>query len=184
MCKRWWEGYLDSLKTAARQVMTSEASSEVGSDEECGYLTDGCDEGSPMDLDQELEGPVWDERCGEETISRPPSSEDAEFTSSPSGMDLQSADPVHDSDLPISVEEYAGAARVFGDRKNLYDQIWEGDNLHESRKVGGPFYPFSGSMEWEMVEWLHSLDVPMKKIDSFFELEYVSWRFARWFKVV
>lgn len=41
------------------------------------------------------------------------------------------------------------------------------------RKQGGPYYPFSGAMEWELVEWLQTLDVPMERIDQFFKLAYV-----------
>ena len=82
--------------------------------------------------------------------------------------------PLTDDKLDVFVEEYQGAAQILDKGPNLYDQLWESDDHFESRKVGGPYYPFSGEIEWEVVQWLHSLDVPMKKIDSFFELLYVS----------
>ena len=72
------------------------------------------------------------------------------------------------------VEEYPGAAEVIEEQKNLYAQIWEADELYDSRKIGGAYYPFSGPIEWEVVEWLNSLNVPMKKIDEFLRLSYVS----------
>lgn len=82
--------------------------------------------------------------------------------------------PLTDDKLDVFVEEYQGAVQIIDEGPNLYDQLWESDEHFESRKVGGPYYPFSGEIEWEVVQWLHSLDVPMKKIDRFFELLYVS----------
>ena len=82
--------------------------------------------------------------------------------------------PLIDDKLDVFVEEYQGAAQVIDVGLNLYDQLWESDEHYESRKVGGSYYPFAGDIEWEVVQWLHSLDVPMKKIDRFFELTYVS----------
>ena len=125
-------------------------------------------------VDQELEDSSCYGNYGAEA-------EDAEFTSSPSGIELHSNSAVltDATESLISVEEYPGAAQVIGESKNLFTQIWESDKLYDSRGVGGPFYPFSGLMEWEVVEWLHSLDVPMERIDRFFELEYVSSVFAQ-----
>ena len=166
ICKHWWEAHLDDLRKH------DASSSEVASDEDRVYLPDSCDE-EPMDLDQELEDPLWYGNCGAEDTECP-NTGDAEFTSSPSGVDLRSTELISCVELPVLVEEYPGAAQVVDESKNLYTQIWEGDKLYESRKIGGAFYPFSGVIEWEVVEWLHSLDVPMEKIDHFFELEYVS----------
>ena len=169
ICKQWWEEYLDALKRSTLQSTLEELSSEIGSDEECIYPMNGCDEDIPMEpVDQELEDSSCYGNYGAEA-------EDAEFTSSPSGIELHSNSAVltDATESLISVEEYPGAAQVIGESKNLFTQIWESDKLYESRKIGGSFYPFSGSKEWEVVEWLHSLDVPMERIDRFFELEYV-----------
>ena len=76
--------------------------------------------------------------------------------------------------LDVFVEEYHGAAQVQYTGPNLYDQLWDSDEYYEHRKLGGPYYPFSGYVEWEVVQWLNSLDVPMEKIDRFFDLNYVS----------
>ena len=76
--------------------------------------------------------------------------------------------------LDLFVEEYYGAAQVKDTGPNLYDQAWESDEFYEHRKLGGPYYPFAGHVEWEVVQWLNSLDVPMEKIDRFFDLNYVS----------
>ena len=128
-----------------------------------------------MELDQELED---SESC---YGNHGAEAEDAEFTSSPSGIELHSDSAVlaDATESLISVEEYPGASQVISESQNLFTQIWESDKLYDSRGVGGPFYPFSGLMEWEVVEWLHSLDVPMERIDRFFELEYVSSVFAQ-----
>ena len=169
VCKRWW---VECLENARRRTLPSsdESSSEVGSDEEYIYPPNGRDEDIPMEpVDwQELEDSSCYGNYGAE-------SEDAEFTSSPSGIELHSNSTVltDATESLISVEEYPGAAQVISESKNLFTQIWESDKLYESRKIGGSFYPFSGSREWEVVEWLHSLDVPMEKIDRFFDLEYV-----------
>ena len=167
ICKRWWVEYQGALRKTIRQLSPNETSSEVGSDEYA-YVPDGCDEDIPMELDQESEGSLGHETCCTWDA------EEAEFTSSPSGIDLRSAEVINATESLISVEEYPGAAQVISESKNLFTQIWESDKLYDSRGVGGPFYPFSGLMEWEVVEWLHSLDVPMERIDRFFELEYVS----------
>ena len=171
-CKRWWVEYQNALKKAVRELSPDESSSEVGSDE---YVCspNGCDEDIPMELDQEWEeSPCYEACCTQDA-------EEAEFTSSPSGIDLRSAEVINATESLISVEEYPGAAQVISESRNLFTQIWESDKLYDSRGVGGPFYPFSGLMEWEVVEWLHSLDVPMERIDRFFELEYVSSVFAQ-----
>ena len=167
ICKRWW---VECLENARRRTLPSsdESSSEVGSDEEYVYPPNGRDEDIPMELDQEWEGSLSYETCFTQDA------EEAEFTSSPSGIDLRSAEVINAAESLISVEEYPGASQVISESQNLFTQIWESDKLYDSRGVGGPFYPFSGLMEWEVVEWLHSLDVPMERIDRFFELEYVS----------
>ena len=167
VCKRWWVEYQDALRKTIRQLSPDESSSEVGSDE---YVCspNGCDEDIPMELDQEWEGSLSYETCFTQDA------EEAEFTSSPSGIDLHSAEVINAAESLISVEEYPGASQVISESQNLFTQIWESDKLYDSHGVGGPFYPFSGLMEWEVVEWLHSLDVPMERIDRFFELEYVS----------
>lgn len=167
ICKRWWVEYLET--TRCTLPSSDESSSEVGSDEEYVCPTKGCDGDVLMELDQEL---VDSKSCYGNYGAEP---EDAEFTSSPSGIELHSDSAVlADATEPlISVEEYPGAAQVVGESENLFTRIWESDKLYESRKIGGSFYPFSGSIEWEVAEWLHSLDVPMERIDRFFELEYV-----------
>ena len=76
--------------------------------------------------------------------------------------------------LDVFVEEYHGAAQVKDTGPNLYDQLWDSDEYYEHRKLGGPYYPFSGYVEWEVVQWLNSLDVPMEKVDRFFDPDYVS----------
>ena len=121
-----------------------------------------------MDLDEELGNGILDHELAGHL-----GTEDAEFTTSPSGIDLHAAGPLIAAESLVSVEEYPGAAQIIDESKDLYSQIWEGDKLYESRKIGGPFYPFSGFMEWEVVEWLHSLNVPMERIDCFFKLDYV-----------
>ena len=168
ICKRWWEMYLDDLRETSLRLTPDKSSSEVGSDEEGTFPPNSCE--VPMDLDEELGNGI----LGDE-LTECLSAEDAEFTSSPSWIELHSDSAVlaDATESLISVEEYPGAAQVISESENLFTQIWESDKLYESRKIGGSFYPFSGSMEWEVVEWLHSLDVPMERIDRFFELEYV-----------
>ena len=158
---------MGALGAPTRQPTSDISSSEVGSDEEGTFPPNGCE--VPMDLDEELGNGILDDELTERL-----STEDVEFTASPSGIDLRSAGLLIAAESLVSVEEYPEAAQIIDVSKDLYSQIWEGDKLYESRKIGGPFYPFSGLMEWEVVEWLHSLDVPMERIDRFFELEYVS----------
>ena len=74
----------------------------------------------------------------------------------------------------VLMENHHGAAQVVDTGPNLFDQLWDSDEYYECRKLGGPYYPFAGYIEWEVVQWLNSLDVPMEKIDRFFNLSYVS----------
>ena len=161
---------MGALGAPTRQPTSDISSSEVGSDEE------GTQE--PMSLDQ---GPGYYEGPDDEATEHP-GIKDSEFTSSPSGIDLRSTELIGAAEPAVTATEYPGAAQAIGESKNLYAQIWESDKLYESRKIAGAFYPFSGSVEWEVVEWLHSLDVPMEKIDRFFDLEYVSSRAAKRFQ--
>ena len=124
-----------------------------------------------MNLDQELNGPVWDENGGEETEPVGLEDLDASFTSSPQGIDLQPAGPIDIPGPSVYVEEYSGAAEVLSRQKNLYVELWEKDKLYESRKVGGAHYPFSGDEEWEMVKFLNPLTV--KQVNEFLKQPYV-----------
>ena len=74
----------------------------------------------------------------------------------------------------ICFKEYEGASEIIEDRKNLYSEVWEQDDHYHTRKDNNLYYPFAGCIEWEMVQWLHSLDAPMDKVDAFFKLQYVS----------
>lgn len=152
----------------------TESSSEVGSDEDnSDHLCYGLDDGTPMEMDIGVDEPMEAWNPDEEYAA-------AAFTSAPSCIDLGSAVlPLVDNSegSAIVAEEYSGAAEIVEESSNLYAQIWEADELHEDRSVAGPYYPFSGCMEWEVVEWLHSLRVPMDKIDQFFDLSYVSQSF-------
>ena len=74
----------------------------------------------------------------------------------------------------VITEEFDGAARVIGEGDDIYTNLWQSDEHHASRKSGGPYYPFSGEVEWEVVQWLHSLDASIEQINRFFKLKYVS----------
>ena len=170
-CRTWRKPHRIGFKRLVRQVTSSESSDELASDEECGHPHDDRVDDTLMNLDQELNGPVWDENGGEETEPVGLEDLDASFTSSPQGIDLQPSAPI---DLPgpsVYVEEYNGAAEVLSQQKNLYVELWEKDKLYESRKVGGAHYPFSGDEEWEMVKFLNPLTV--KQVNEFLKQPYV-----------
>ena len=128
-----------------------------------------------MDVDIELNRPRWDGNDGEETEAI--FFEDADFTSSPSGIDLQSADLVDTPESSIIVEEFSGAAEVFDVCKNRYVQLWESDKLYGLRKIAGPLYPFSGEIEFEVVDTVLQ-HLPMGRVDDFLKLDYVRLAFA------
>ena len=150
-----------------------DASSDIGSDEIYDDNLISNAEDTPMvELDT---GPVdLDNLAPMEVDCEAEESNADEFTGLPSGLDLGPDYPIGDPRPSVVVEEYPGAAEVIEDQKDLYAQIWEADELFDSRKTGGPYYPFSGAIEWEVVEWLHSLNVPMKKVNEFLRLNYVS----------
>ena len=74
----------------------------------------------------------------------------------------------------VITEEFDGAAQVIGEGDDIYTNLWRSDEHYASRKSCGPYYPFSGEVEWEMVQWLHSLNASIDEINQFFKLKYVS----------
>lgn len=162
-CKRWWDIFLKDVKEKSLRKASSVSSSEVGSDDDCYRLIDNTTDVG-LGVDANLQDHEETETFG---------IHEDDFTISPWGVDLRPADVIDEPELIITVEEFTGAARVYGECKNLYTQIWESDELFEQRRKSGPFYPFSGAMEWEMVEWLQTLNVPMERIDHFLGLSYV-----------
>ena len=165
-CKRWWDIFSKNAKERALREPPVGSSSEVGSDDDC-YRLSAC--GDPVLVD--------DIAFDADTISLEETDSEAgnndHFTSLPWGVDHNPVDIIDEEEPAIITNEFPGAARVFGEEKNLFTQLWESDGLYRMREQGGPYYPFSGAMEWEVVEWLQALDVPMERIDQFFRLEYV-----------
>ena len=157
------------------QAASSEVSSEVGSDEGCGYTGENYTYDTLVDVDIELDQLRWDGNGGEETEAI--AFEDVDFTSSPSGIDLQSADLIDTPEPSIIAEEFLGAAEVFDLCKNRYVQLWESDKLYGLRKIAGPLYPFSGEMEFEVVDTVLQ-HLPMGRVDDFLKLDYVCLAFA------
>ena len=145
-------------------------SSEVGSDEGCGYPEESYTYDTHMDVIIELDELRREETGDEETEAI--ASEDVDFTSSPSGIDLQPANLIDTPEPLMSVEEFPGAAEVFAVCQNRYVQLWESDKLYGLRKIAGPLYPFSGEMEFEVVDSVLQ-HLPMGRIDDFLKLEYV-----------
>ena len=154
-CRKWW-----LLRIVSRKVERPpyETSSEIASDEECFRLDESenlmMENGNPFSItdlhdDSSL---LRENHC---TLERGTS-------------------PAVISGIDIITEEYNGAAKVIGKDKNLFDQLWDNDKCYEWRNAGCPYYPFSGPVEWELVQWLQSLDIPMNKLDKFFTLNYVS----------
>ena len=153
------------------QAASNEPSSEVGSDEACEDHS-GNDSGDmQLDVDLGLGEPTWEETDGEEAESV--TSEDADFTSQPLGVDLQCMGPIDTPESsPITVEEFQGAAEVNKVLKNRFAQLWENDKLYDLRRIAGSHYPFSGTVEFAGVEkFLQYL--PMGRINDFLKLDYV-----------
>lgn len=170
-CRKWWQVISKDAKSRGLPNLIVASSSEVGSDNDCYYLTACNDDVSvDLELDTDANG-IPTTRYFNEEMDTDYYHEN--FTSLPWGVELRPADAISEAEPIITVEEFTGAAHVYGECKNLYTHIWENDKLYEKRKQGGPYYPFSGAMEWEVVEWLQTLDVPMERIDRFFQLDYV-----------
>ena len=165
MCKKWWDIFSKDAKERALWEPPVGPSSEVGSDDDC-YRLSACS-------DTALEDLVFDAGMNSQEDTDSEAGNNAHFTSLPWGVDHNPADIFDEEGLAIKTEEFPGAARVFSEEKNLFTQLWESDGLYQMRKQGGPYYPFSGAMEWEVAEWLQTLDVPMERIDQFFKLAYV-----------
>lgn len=73
----------------------------------------------------------------------------------------------------VFAENFPKAAMVVGKGQNLYSRNIFADEHRDKRRIAGPFYPFSGKEDWSTFKWLSSLQVPMEKLDEFFELPYV-----------
>ena len=172
-CRKWWQTFSKDAKAKGLQDQNVASSSEVGSDNDSHCLT-ACnvDVSVGLELDTDANG-IPTSNLNDETNTDVLQVDHGNFTSLPWGVDLRPADAISEAELIITVEEFTGAAHIFDECKNLYTHIWENDGLYEKRKQGGPYYPFSGAMEWEVVEWLQTLDVPMERIDHFFQLDYV-----------
>lgn len=175
LCRVWWEDRKSTDKERRQWATENDLSSEIGSDEECNHLANGSAHIGDQALDM-VDVEEYESESGGNGLHGI-DMEDFSFSPLCGGVKLTKPSFVQE---PAFIEEFPGAARVVAEErpsdavKNLYTQIWEADELYESRKIGGPYYPFSGPQEWQVVEWLHSLDVPMEKIDGFFELSYVS----------
>lgn len=165
MCKKWWDIFSKDAKERALWEPPVGPSSEVGSDDDCYRLS--------ARSDTALEDLVFDAGMNSQEDTDSEAGNNDHFTSLPWGVDHNPADIIDEEGLTIKTEEFPGAARVFSEEKNLFTQLWESDGLYQMRKQGGPYYPFSGAMEWEVAEWLQTLDVPMERIDQFFRLAYV-----------
>lgn len=167
ICKLWWKDKMDNLRSTQNY-----SSSEISSGEDSDYCpVDSCIVNDmPMDMDVDVDRGLEDDPSRGFREGSPA----GDFTFSPSGIDIETSEPIDVSGSSTFVEEYLHAAEIIEKRENLYTQIWDADELHGSRKIGGSYYPFSGCLEWEMVEWLHSLNAPIDQIDRFFNLGYVS----------
>lgn len=165
-CLAWYQRQRAAKN--AEQSHGSPESSEVGSDED--YETNLAAECTPMDLDfdADMHMDAGKQRSAGDQFSP------ADAISSAEEMGFKrSVSSCGDGNDTI-VEEFASAAQVMGDGDDVYTKVWHSDVHYGSREEAGPYYPFSGEVEWEMAQWLHSLNVPMKKINEFFRLRYAS----------
>jgi hypothetical protein len=55
---------------------------------------------------------------------------------------------------------------------NFYEKIHHEDQFADKRK-GNPFWPFSCFVEWEVANFLESLEISQEKKEEFFKLKYV-----------
>ena len=156
-CGKWWRTrseQIDERCPATRSDTSSEPSSDIGMD----------DSQVLEDIEVDINEPAfyeWEQPEGKSL-----------GTLEATDKDLFSQ--TDDLKPYVLIENYHGAAQVVDTGPNLFDQLWDSDEYYECRKLGRPYYPFAGYIEWEVVQWLNSLDVPMEKIDRFFDLSYVS----------
>ena len=86
------------------------------------------------------------------------------------------SEDLHLSDIStgnVYVEEYPGAAKIFGKSLNICEQRLEADEYSENRKIAR-WYPFSNEADWKTAEWLNSAPLSMNDIDAFLKLDFVS----------
>ena len=153
-CGKWWGIHSQLIDEKRASDVSSELSSDIGLDDQ--QVTNS--------IEIDINEPTLYKWAHDNT----------EVYDMPEAMDEDLLSQKHNR-LDVFVEvEYHGAAQVEHTGPNLYDQLWDSDEYYEHRKLGGPYYPFSVYVEWEVVQWLNSLDVPMEKIDRFFDLTYVS----------
>ena len=151
-CGKWWEIQSAQIDERPASDASSEPSSDTGLDNPQ-VIND-------IEIDMN-ESELYKEWEGE--VSSIPETTDEGLFSRTGAVKLDDT----------CVEDYPGAALVMDTGPNLYDQLWDSDEHYKYREVGGPYYPFAGHVEWEVVQWLNSLDVPMEKINGFFDLTYV-----------
>ncbi len=124
------------------------------------------------DIDFDNGDDDWVDDDSESVSDEPPSSpSSSESSSSSSSSDEDAPDGSSNAD-DSHTKFFPGAAKTYGDGKDILSQIAEDDKFHEERKVNR-YYPFSCETEWELASWLARLDVPMSAVDNFLKLKYV-----------
>jgi len=87
---------------------------------------------------------------------------------------------VHEADLanvplekdPCFIEEYEGAAQIFGSGTTFIDEF--NSDTHQSECIDNHYYPFVSKFEWELASFLLLSDLSMASIMKFLSLHLVS----------
>ena len=137
-CGKWWE--IRSAQIDERPA--SDASSEPSSD--TGLDNPQVNEDIEIDMNESELYKEWEQ---------PTRKVSSVLETTDEGLVSRTGDKLDDT----CIEDYHGAALVVDAGPNLYDQLWDSDEYYEYREVGGPYYPFAGHVEWEVVQWLNSL---------------------------
>lgn len=69
----------------------------------------------------------------------------------------------------VRTEYHSNGGTKHGKGKDIFHQIGGDENRRNN-----PYFPFSSKSEYQLGSWLSRLKVPMKEVDKFLRLEYVS----------
>ena len=167
LSRKRWQGSIAEVNKRRRltgtrrrilKKVSESESSEVGSDEECQFLSDA--EDVPLDINGfEVDRELWKDLVDEDRSI-------AESMEETTPLEIARGD--------IFVEEYPGAAEIKSRGLHLYAQIMETDEFQESWRF------FSQQANFEEYAFLNEARIPMAKIDEYCKLSFVNLSFLRY----
>lgn len=72
----------------------------------------------------------------------------------------------------VRTEKHMEGGTRHGKGPDLFESFKEDENAH--LRCANPYFPFLDNQDYGLGSWLSRLNIPMKEIDKFFKLDFVS----------